>query len=98
MDYIPNTDAELNSMLRDIGVSHFDDLLVSIPKSLRVSKLNLPPPLSELELQRELTGLSRRNTSLDQTLSFLGAGAYEHFIPSAIDHLVMRGEFYTAYT
>jgi glycine dehydrogenase subunit 1 len=51
-----------------------------------------------LELQRELNVLARRNTSLDQTLSFLGAGAYEHFIPSAIDHLVMRGEFYTAYT
>jgi glycine dehydrogenase subunit 1 len=98
MDYIPNTDAELDSMLRDIGVASFDDLISTVPESLRISKLNLPPPLSEPELQRELITLSRRNTSLDQVLNFIGAGAYEHFVPSAIDHLVMRGEFYTAYT
>src|SRR5262245_2262162 len=98
MDYIPNTDAELDSMLRDIGVASFDELIASVPKELRVSKLKLPPALSEPELQRELIALSRRNTSLDQALNFLGAGAYEHYVPSAIDHLVMRGEFYTAYT
>src|ERR1043166_6793659 len=98
MDYIPNTDAELDSMLRDIGVSSFDELISSVPQSLRISSLQIPPPLSELELQRELSALARRNTSLDQVLSFLGGGAYEHFIPSVINHLVMRGEFYTAYT
>ncbi|MSR64349.1 MAG: aminomethyl-transferring glycine dehydrogenase subunit GcvPA [Verrucomicrobiae bacterium] len=98
MDYIPNTDAELDSMLRDIGVASFEELIATVPKSLRISKLNLPSPLSEPELQRELITLSRRNTSLDQVLNFIGAGAYEHFVPSAIDHLVMRGEFYTAYT
>jgi glycine dehydrogenase subunit 1 len=98
MDYIPNTDVELDSMLRDIGVGSFDELIGSVPQSLRVSSLNLPAPLSELELHRELNALARANTPLDRVLSFLGGGAYEHFIPSVINHLVMRGEFYTAYT
>lgn len=98
MDYLPNTDAELDSMLKDIGVASFDELIESVPQSLRVPKLDLRPPLSEFELQRELNALARRNTSLDQALNFIGAGAYEHFIPSVLDHLVMRGEFYTAYT
>jgi len=98
MDYIPNTDAELDSMVRDIGVSSFDELIASVPASLRVPRLNLPSPVSEPELQRQLSAMARRNASLDQVLNFIGAGAYEHFIPSAIDHLVMRGEFYTAYT
>jgi glycine dehydrogenase subunit 1 len=98
MDYIPNTEADLQAMLDEIGVKSFDDLIASIPPSLRVPTLNLPAPLSEMELARELNRIASCNVSLDQALSFLGAGAYEHFIPSAIDHLVMRGEFYTAYT
>jgi glycine dehydrogenase subunit 1 len=98
MDYIPNTETDLQSMLDEIGAPSFDDLVASIPASLLVAKLDLPPPLTELELARELNRIAARNTSLDNALSFLGAGAYEHFIPSAIDHLVMRGEFYTAYT
>src|ERR1051325_6565349 len=98
LDYIPNTGCELGSVLRDIGVGSFDELIGSVPQSLRVSSLNLPAPLSELELHRELNALARANTPLDRVLSFLGGGAYEHFIPSVINHLVMRGEFYTAYT
>ncbi len=98
MNYIPSTEADLQAMVADIGVRDFEQLIASIPRELRVQRLNLPPPLTELELLRELQRLAGLNRSLDQLLSFLGAGAYEHFIPSAIDPLVMRGEFYTAYT
>ncbi len=98
MNYIPSTEADLQAMVADIGVRDFEQLIASIPRELRVQRLNLPPPLTELELLRELQQLAGLNRPLDQLLSFLGAGAYEHFIPSAIDPLVMRGEFYTAYT
>ncbi|MGD0017497.1 MAG: aminomethyl-transferring glycine dehydrogenase subunit GcvPA, partial [Verrucomicrobiia bacterium] len=98
MDYIPSTEADLQAMVADIGVRDFEQLIASIPRELRVQRLNLPPPLTELELLRELQRLAGQNRSIDQLLSFLGAGAYEHFIPSAIDPLVMRGEFHTAYT
>ena len=98
MNYIPSTEADLQAMVADIGVRDFEQLIASIPRELRIQRLNLPPPLTELELLRELQQLAGLNRSLDQLLSFLGAGAYEHFIPSAIDPLVMRGEFYTAYT
>jgi glycine dehydrogenase subunit 1 len=98
MDYIPSTEADLQTMIADIGVRDFEQLIASIPRDLRVARLNLPPPLTELELVRELQRLAGQNRSLDQLVSFLGAGGYEHFIPSAIDPLVMRGEFYTAYT
>jgi glycine dehydrogenase subunit 1 len=98
MDYIPSTEADLQAMVADIGVRDFEQLIASIPRELRVARLNLPPPLTELELLRELQRLAGQNRSLDQLLSFIGAGGYEHFIPSAIDPLVMRGEFYTAYT
>ncbi|MFZ2644162.1 MAG: aminomethyl-transferring glycine dehydrogenase subunit GcvPA [Verrucomicrobiia bacterium] len=98
MDYIPNTEADLSAMLREIGVASFDELVAAIPASLRQFKMELPAAMSESELQRELGAMAARNTPLDALTSFLGAGAYEHFIPSAIDHLVSRGELYTAYT
>ena len=98
MDYIPNTDTDLNAMLREIGVANFEELVATIPASLRRFKMELPAPMSEPELQRELGAMAARNKPLDALTSFLGAGAYEHFIPTAIDHLVSRGELYTAYT
>ncbi len=98
MDYIPNTDADLSAMLREIGVAGFDELVAAVPASLRKFKMELPSAMSEPELQRELGAMAARNQPLDALTSFLGAGAYEHFIPSAIDHLVSRGELYTAYT
>jgi len=98
MNYVPNTEADLSVMLREIGVASFDELVAAIPASLRQFDMELPPAMSEPELQRELGAMAARNTPLDALTSFLGAGAYEHFIPSAIDHLVSRGELYTAYT
>ncbi|HUU64589.1 MAG TPA: aminomethyl-transferring glycine dehydrogenase subunit GcvPA [Dehalococcoidales bacterium] len=98
LPYLPNTDADRNTMLREIGVSSADELFQDVPEEFRNVQFNLPPPLSELELKEELHQLSRRNASLDDYVCFLGAGYYKHFIPSVVGHITGRSEFYTAYT
>ncbi len=99
MDYVPHTLEDKKKMLEKIGVESFDNLLESIPLSLRLKgDLNLPPPLSELELKTHLKKLSEENKSADQMISFLGGGAYDHFVPSVVEHIISRPEFYTAYT
>src|SRR3990170_5603362 len=86
-------------MLNAIGIASVEGLFKSIPDSLKIKKpLNLPPALSEQELINELTGLSRKNAAVGEYVSFLGAGAYHHYIPSLVNHLISRSEFYTAYT
>ena len=96
--YLPNTDADRRAMLREIGVSSIEELFQDIPEKLRHARFKLPPPLSELELKQELNQLASRNASLDNYACFLGAGSYRHFIPSIVEHITSRGEFYTAYT
>jgi len=99
MEYIPNTKEEQHQMLRTIGVETIEDLLGDIPSEIRLTRgLQLPPPLSEPELKTELLRLSERNADLLHHVSFLGAGAYDHHIPSVVNHLAFRSEFYTAYT
>jgi glycine dehydrogenase subunit 1 len=98
MDYIPNLESDLKKMLADIGVGSYEALIAAVPKKLRSPKIDLPPPLTEMELQREISQFAKENTSLDDIISFLGAGAYEHFIPSVVDAMASRGEFATAYT
>ncbi len=92
--YIPHTEEDCKRMLEVIGVKRVEDLFETIPKEFRLSKpLSLPPPLSEPDLLRHLRGLQGRAFR-----SFLGAGAYHHFIPAVSSHLTSRSEFYTAYT
>jgi glycine dehydrogenase subunit 1 len=99
MPYISLTEPEIREMLDRIGVQTIDDLFAPIPKEARFDgKLDLPVAASELEITRELTEAAVETTTLDRMNSFLGAGAYDHFIPSVIDHLAGRAEFYTAYT
>jgi glycine dehydrogenase subunit 1 len=99
MDFVPVGDRERAEMLRAIGAASFDDLLTDIPEELRLKRgLHLPPPLSELEARRHLKHLSETNASADQWLCFLGGGAYDHYVPSVVDELSSRAEFYTAYT
>jgi len=98
MSYISNTDEQRKEMLRAIGVNTFDELLHDIPAELRDFQLNLPEALSELELIKYLRELSEQNVNLDQFTSYLGAGAYDQFIPSVVKFILSRGEFYTAYT
>lgn len=96
--YVSITDAERAEMLRAIGVDSLAALFVDVPEALRFPTLNLPQPMSELELLRELRHLSGSNASAQTHSLFLGAGAYNHFVPSAVDQILRRSEFYTAYT
>jgi glycine dehydrogenase subunit 1 len=96
--FIPNTDADRAAMLKTIGVESVKDLFLDVPAETLYPKLNLPRALSELDLLREMQALSARNANLNEHACFLGAGAYNHFIPATVPHLVFRSEFYTAYT
>ncbi len=86
-------------MLQAIGVASFEELLGAIPRQVRCAgELSLPPGCSELEVVQEVTALARENGGPDRLISFLGGGAYDHFIPGVVDQLLTRSEFYTAYT
>jgi glycine cleavage system P protein (glycine dehydrogenase) subunit 1 len=96
MPYGPHAADDRARMLEAIGVSSVDDLFEDIPSALRASALRLDPPEPELELTARLTALAGRNRV--DLASFLGAGAYRHWTPAAVDQLLLRGEWYTAYT
>jgi glycine dehydrogenase subunit 1 len=99
MTYIPISPKERDAMLETIGVKSLDDLFEAVPAEHRFPKLNLPPALTEMEAMNELSGLAQANENVRTDLiSFLGAGMYNHYIPSVVDHILRRGEFYTAYT
>jgi glycine dehydrogenase subunit 1 len=99
MRYLPNTPGDQRAMLETIGARSVEDLLVKIPPKARLSRpLALPPALAETDLVRHLRGLAAANADSDAYVCFLGAGAYDHYVPSPIDHLISRGEFFTAYT
>lgn len=97
--YIGNTKEDREHMLKEIGCDSIDSLFKAVPDSVRLkTSLNIPPAQSEMELVKQMKLLSNKNLNLDDYTCFLGAGAYDHYIPSAIDQLVLRQEFYTAYT
>jgi glycine dehydrogenase subunit 1 len=97
--YIPNTDEDEKTMLQSIGASSLESLFQDIPKHLQLDrKLNLDPPKSEIEVLQKLKDLSKKNINLEELVCFLGAGAYDHYIPSVVKHVLSRSEFYTAYT
>jgi glycine dehydrogenase subunit 1 len=98
MSYIPHTDAERQQMLAAIGVPTIEDLFEAVPSAYRFPTLNLPDPAGELEVMAELQALAEANDHAGDFAIFRGAGAYHHFIPSAVNHILLRGEFYTAYT
>jgi glycine dehydrogenase subunit 1 len=98
MTYIPISPNERDAMLKTIGVKNLDDLFKDIPAKHRFPELGLPPALTEMEAAAELQELADSNESARDLISFLGAGAYNHYIPAVIDHMLRRGEFYTAYT
>src|SRR5579883_405726 len=99
MSYIPNTAEEQQAMLEHMGLSSIEDLLTPVPENVRLRRpLDLPPALPEPELKRLLSGMAAQNKNLDSTISFLGAGTYDHAIPSVVPHLQRRSEFVTSYT
>ncbi len=99
MSYVLNTPEDQKAMLAKIGVSSVEDLFANIPTALRLQRdLAIPNAMSEMELQSHLSRLLGKNQSASDAVCFLGGGAYDHFIPSVIDAIAGRSEFYTAYT
>jgi len=99
MPYLLNTADDQKAMLEAIGAKSIDELFAAIPSEFRLQRqLNLPRPLSELELLQHITELASRNLHGSNSLCFLGGGSYDHFVPAAVDALASRGEFYTSYT
>jgi glycine dehydrogenase subunit 1 len=99
MAYILNTDDDTREMLRAIGLESLDQLFDMVPADFRLDRpLDVPPAMHEIELTRHIGGLAAKNQSIDDRPCFLGGGAYDHFIPAAVDMLASRGEYYTAYT
>ena len=96
MPYGPHTADDRGQMLAALGLTSVDQLFADIPVALRASHLDLPDPEPELELAARLRGLAARNRT--DLASFLGAGVYRHWSPPAVDQLLLRGEWYTAYT
>ena len=97
--YIPNTKQDEAKMLEVLGIDSVDRLFDDIPEQVKLNRrLNLCAPLSEAEVSKHIRGLADKNTSTNELICFLGAGAYDHAIPSVIHHLVSRSEFNTAYT
>lgn len=96
--YIPHTDSERKEMLKILGKDSLESLFSDIPENFRFPKLDLPPALSEMEALQELSNLADANNSCDELICFLGAGSYNHYIPAAVDMLLRRGDFFTAYT
>jgi glycine dehydrogenase subunit 1 len=99
MTFIPISPTEKDAMLKTVGVKSLDDLFDAIPKKHRFPTLNLPPALTEMEAAAHLSEMAQANENVrEHMISFLGAGAYNHYVPSVVDHMLRRGEFYTAYT
>ena len=96
--YVPNTEDDRRAMLEAIGVESVEELFADIPEGYRRPTLDLPAPLSELELRRELQALSELNLVPGRVPCFLGGGAYDHFVPSVVNHVISRGELATSYT
>src|SRR5205807_4755445 len=98
MVYTPNTEAQREEMIKIIGLNSISDLYKEVPASVLDPKIDLPAPLSEPELVAEMRRLSELNADAAHYALFLGAGAYNHFSPSAVYRIMSRSEFLTAYT
>ena len=98
MTYIPHTTAERDEMLSAVGAKSLDDLFSHLPADVKAPPLTLQLGLGEMELSAEMARRARKNRSAAELPCFLGAGAYDHFIPPVVDQLILRGELFTAYT
>ncbi len=99
MNYIPVTELEKEAMLKEIGINSIEELFREIPDDLKIkNELKIPKGLSEYETRKALIKLAKKNTDMNELANFMGAGAYNHYVPTLVDHLLSRSEFYTAYT
>ncbi len=96
--FIPHTEKDRKAMLDSIGVISIDDLFEDVPQQFRNPELELPPSHTEMEAIDEVKSIASANDTAESFVSFLGAGAYHHYIPAGVDAILQRGEFYTAYT
>jgi glycine dehydrogenase subunit 1 len=96
--FTPHTEPEIEEMLRVIGVGKLEDLFNDVPEAHRFPQLDLPPVLTEMEALKQLQDLASANATAQEMVSFLGAGAYNHYVPAAVDSILRRGEFLTSYT
>ena len=97
--YLPHTKEDRKEMMERIGIDSIDQLFNDIPESIRLKDgLKLDRPYSELEIKRDCRKLSQKNSNFEDNACFIGAGYYDHYIPSVIDQMLLRSEFYTAYT
>ncbi|HEX8684066.1 MAG TPA: aminomethyl-transferring glycine dehydrogenase subunit GcvPA [Ardenticatenaceae bacterium] len=98
MKWTPHTEEDRREMLAAIGVERVEDLFHDVPEAVRFPDLDLPPGISEIEARRYFGRMAAKNATLSQHPCFLGAGAYYHYTPAVVPHLLFRGEIYTAYT
>ncbi|MCC6935029.1 MAG: aminomethyl-transferring glycine dehydrogenase subunit GcvPA [Thermomicrobiales bacterium] len=98
MTFNPHTKEDREAMLAAVGAANIESLFSAIPEDVRFPKLNLPRTLSEQEAFRRLSELAAKNLNTIEHPSFLGAGLYSHYVPAAVQQILFRGEFYTAYT
>lgn len=99
MSYVPNTPEDQQAMLDRLGFPSMEALLEPVPENVRLREpLDIPPALSEPDLKRVINTMAAKNSNLDTVISFLGAGTYDHAIPSIVPHLQKRSEFVTSYT
>lgn len=97
--YIPNGKKEREEMLKTIGMTSMEDLFTDVPSDLRLKNgINLPNGISEFDVEKKVRQLSKKNTCTGGLACFMGAGAYDSYVPAAIKHLTSRSEFSTAYT
>lgn len=97
--YLPASSNDEKEMLKTIGKNSIEELFENIPQEVRLKRpLNLGSPMSEVELTAHIKKYAKENKSLEELTSFLGAGVYDHYIPSVVKHIISRSEFYTAYT
>ena len=96
--YIPHTDTDREEMMQSVGVKEIEELFTDVPAAYIFPELDIPPELSEMEAVAHLDKISQSNQSVRDLSCFLGAGAYNHYIPAAVDSILRRGEFLTAYT
>ncbi|MCJ7662143.1 MAG: aminomethyl-transferring glycine dehydrogenase subunit GcvPA [Anaerolineales bacterium] len=96
--YSPHTDTDRKAMLETIRVDDIEKLFQDLPAEHLFPELDLPPGITEMEILTELDSIAWANDTTQEIISFLGAGAYNHYIPAVVDAILQRGEFYTAYT
>ncbi|MBL4801004.1 MAG: aminomethyl-transferring glycine dehydrogenase subunit GcvPA [Emcibacter sp.] len=99
MRYLPLSPSDRAEMLAKIGVDHIDDLFKDVPKSALLKEpVDLPLHMSEMQVDRDFRALAEKNIPAGSHPFFCSAGAYRHYVPSTVDHMIQRGEFLTAYT